>query len=350
MDLVRDQSRRYSPDGRRSHSLGVPVNDADSSAVDVALLVLCLAAPKANTFGVLLCMMRKSMSLERPPYVENRMRPDQPRTSKPNVPATSPVHRSTRQPVQGWTLLVSVPILMLVWQVAVWLLKYPTWLFPGPLDVARRFVQVAADGTLLQHVRPTIIESIGGFGLALVVGSMLGYLVAYSRQLERWIAPYLAAAQAIPVIAVAPLILIWFGYSSDVLRNILVAAIVVVFPIFSTTITGVRGVPKELREVGLVEGATRWQRLRYIELPLALPVLFSGFRTSLAYATTGAVVGEFIGARYGLGALINVARGLFDTPLIFVALMCLGLITLLFYSVVVGLERLLLPWYEETIV
>jgi NitT/TauT family transport system permease protein len=210
-----------------------------------------------------------------------------------------------------------------------------------------RFGQALADGTLQQHTFPTLIESIGGFGVALVIGSALGYIVAHSRTIERWIAPYIAAVQAIPVIAVAPLIIIWFGYSSDIARNILVAAIVVFFPIFSSTVTGVRNIPRELREVGQVEGATHWQRLRYIELPLALPVLFSGFRTSLAYATTGAVVGEFIGSRYGLGALINVARGFFDTPLIFVALICLGAITLLFYSLLIGIERLLLPWRDQ---
>ncbi|MBV9788676.1 MAG: ABC transporter permease, partial [Chloroflexi bacterium] len=233
------------------------------------------------------------------------------------------------------------------WQTIAALTDYPAWLLPGPQDVLARFIEALADGTLVQHSVPTLIESVGGFGLALLAGSTLGYIVAHSRTIERWIAPYVAAIQAIPVIAVAPLIIIWFGYSSDIVRNIIVAAIVVFFPIFSSTLTAVRDIPRELREVGLVEGATPWQRLRYIEVPLALPILFSGFRTSLAYATTGAVVGEFIGSRYGLGALINVARGFFDTPLIFVALICLGAITLLFYTLLIALERLLLPWREQ---
>lgn len=259
-------------------------------------------------------------------------------------PASQPANG--RSPQQIISLLVSSTILIVVWQIVVTILRYPTWLFPGPLDVARRFGTAWADGTLIQHTVPTLVESVGGFLVAMIVGSTLGYLVAHSRRLERWIAPYLAAAQAIPVIAVAPLILIWFGYSSDIIRNVIIAAIVVVFPIFSSTITGIRSIPRELREVGLVEGANRWQRLRFIELPLALPVLFSGFRTSLAYATTGAVVGEFIGARYGLGAMIHVARGFFDTPLIFVALLSLGLITLLFYTILIIAERVFLPWYE----
>ncbi|HEX6291206.1 MAG TPA: ABC transporter permease [Herpetosiphonaceae bacterium] len=295
--------------------------------------------------------MRKSVLLIQRPTLGSRLIPST--NTRPlseiAVAGTPPgVPRRRRQvPHQVVTLLTSSLILLALWQAIAVLTQYPVWLLPGPQDVLARFVRAWADGTLVQHTLPTLLESLGGFGLALLSGSTLGYIVAHSRTIERWIAPYIAAAQAIPVIAVAPLIIIWFGYSSDIMRNILVASIVVFFPIFSSTLTGIRNIPRELREVGQVEGASLWQRLHYIELPLALPVLFSGFRTSLAYATTGAVVGEFIGSRYGLGALINVARGLFDTPLIFVALLCLGAITLIFYSLVIGLERLLLPWHDQ---
>lgn len=257
--------------------------------------------------------------------------------------AANPAPQPARRPWPAWrTQLLSALALLILWQILVSALRYPVWLLPGPLDVLARLGQTLADGTLLAHVLPTLLESIIGFCLALVLGTLLGYLVAHSPRLERVLAPYLTAAQAIPVIAVAPLILIWFGYSSDIVRNAVIAAVVVVFPIFSSTLTGIRTIPKELREVGLVEGATRLQRLRLIELPLALPVLLSGIRTSLAYATTGAVVGEFIGSRYGLGALINVARGFFDTPLIFVALLCLSLITLSLYLSFRLVERLLM--------
>jgi NitT/TauT family transport system permease protein len=304
------------------------------------------------TFGVLLFDMRKSVFMIQRSAIGPRLlpstavrRPGAAAADQPSVPSSPRQRRQT--PKQATTLLISSVVLLALWQTLVTLTEYPAWLLPGPQDVLARFMEALADGSLQQHVLPTFIESIGGFSLALLVGSILGYTVAHSRTIERWIAPYIAAVQAIPVIAVAPLIIIWFGYSSDIIRNVIVAAIVVFFPIFSSTVTAVRDIPRELREVGQVEGATRWQRLRYIELPLALPVLFTGFRTSLAYATTGAVVGEFIGSRYGLGALINVARGFFDTPLIFVALICLGGITLLFYTMLIALERLLMPWREQ---
>jgi NitT/TauT family transport system permease protein len=147
------------------------------------------------------------------------------------------------------------------------------------------------------------------------------------------------------VIAVAPLLVVWTP--NGLLRNILVAALVVFFPIFAGTVGGVRGIPRELREVALVEGARRWQTIRMVEAPLALPTLFNGIRTSLAYATTGAVVAEFVGTRYGLGAMINIARGLLDMPLLFVAIICLIGLTLVFYTLMTLIERRLTAWNDH---
>lgn len=240
---------------------------------------------------------------------------------------------------------VSLVVLLSVWQLLVTVTRTPPWLLPAPTTIARRFNDALIDGTLPRHVWPTVVESVGGFVLALLLAAPMGYLLAHRRGLERWLSPYLAAIQSVPVIAVAPLLLVWWS-GSELTRNIIVAAIVIFFPIFSATLTGIRTIPRELREVATVEGASLPQRIRYLELPLALPVLFSGIRTSLAYATTGAVVAEFLGSRYGLGAMINLARGLIDTPLIFVGLTCLILITLGFYGLVVLCERYLLAWQD----
>lgn len=152
----------------------------------------------------------------------------------------------------------------------------------------------------------------------------------------------LAASQAIPVVAVAPLIILWFG--AGLTSKILVAALITFLPILINTIVAIRSIPRELIEMAHISGANRRQLLRYVEVPLALPVLFGGVRTGLALATTGAVVGEFVAGRTGLGALINIARGLFDTPLIFVALTTLALITLTLYVLAGLLERLLVRW------
>ncbi len=260
--------------------------------------------------------------------------------AEPDTRKTAP--RPTR--VKLPRVLLSGMLLLVGWHAVVKLANIPRWLLPGPLVVWERFGLAVADGTLRLHLVPTVIESVGGFAVALVVGAAMGYLVAHSRSLERWIAPYLSALQSVPVIAVAPLLVVWTP--NGFVRNILVAALVVFFPIFASTVTGVRGVPRELREVARVEGARRLQMLRFVEVPLALPTLLSGVRTSLAYATTGAVVAEFVGTRYGLGAMINIARGLLDVPLLFVAILCLMGITLVFSIAVSLIERGLTSWRE----
>ena len=259
------------------------------------------------------------------------------------VPSTRPARPPVEsRPQAGWSILVSATALLVAWQFLVSWVKIPAWLLPSPLAVARRFAEVIADGTLRSHLVPTVVESVGGFIVALVTGIAMGYVIAQSPRLERWIAPYLSAIQSIPVIAVAPLLIVWAP--NGLARNILVAALVVFFPIFSGTVTGLRNIARELREVARVEGANLWQRMSMVEFPLALPTIFSGIRTSLAYATTGAVVAEFVGTRYGLGAMINIARGLLDMPLLFVAIGCLIAITLVFYLLVAVAERALTGW------
>lgn len=232
--------------------------------------------------------------------------------------------------------------LLLLWQALVSLGGYRPFILPGPTLVAERFAAAAQSGLLWKHTAATLLVALGGFGLALVVGLGLGYVLAHLPWLERATAPVLAASQAIPVVAVAPLIILWFG--PGLTGKLLIAALITFLPVLISTIVALRSIPRELREMALISGASRWQMLRHVEAPLSLPVLFGGVRTGLALATTGAVVGEFVAGREGLGALINIARGLFDTPLIFVALITLATITLCLYLAASLLERTLVRW------
>jgi NitT/TauT family transport system permease protein len=243
----------------------------------------------------------------------------------------------------SWLGLPAALLVMLVgWQAIVMIGGYRAFILPGPLLVVQRFIDAAASGVLWHHTATTLVETLGGFILALVVGTVLGYVLAHIRWLERMLTPLLAASQAIPVIAVAPLIMLWSG--TGLRSKILIAALITFLPILLNTVIAVRGIPRELREMGLISGANRWQMLWYVELPLSLPVLFGGIRTGLALATTGAVVGEFMAGSDGLGAMINIAKGTFDTPLIFVALVTLAGITLTFYVLATLLERALVRW------
>ena len=249
--------------------------------------------------------------------------------------------------VWSWIGLPSTLLLILIaWKVLVSVRGYKAFVLPAPDVVVLRLVQSLGDGfapgSLLSHSRATLIAALAGFAIALAVSLFLGYLLAHMPRLEGALAPLLAGVQAVPVVAVAPLIVLWIG--ADMRAKIVVAALVTFFPILSSTIVALRGVPRELRDMAQISGASAWQVLRYIELPLSLPVLFSGIKAGLALATTGAVVGEFVAGREGLGALINISRGLFDTPLMFVALLTLVIITLAFYLIASLLERALVQW------
>ncbi|NNJ10451.1 ABC transporter permease [Chloroflexales bacterium ZM16-3] len=232
--------------------------------------------------------------------------------------------------------------ILAIWQAVVSIGGYRAFILPAPSLVLERLIAAATSGVLWQHSSATLGEALGGFGIALALGLSLGYLLAHTPWLERATAPVLAASQAVPVVAVAPLIILWFG--PGIQSKLLIAALITFLPILISTVIALRGIPRELREMALISGASRWQMLRYVEAYLALPGIFGGVRTGLALATTGAVVGEFVAGRDGLGALINIARGLFDTPLIFVALITLATITLSLYMIATLLERLLVTW------
>ncbi len=260
-------------------------------------------------------------------------------------------HQDDEQPPQPRTpsrlgpafgLVVSLALLALVWKLIIVVRHYPAFVLPAPEVVLRRLLDEMLGGTLPHHAWLTLIEAVSGFGIALALSLVLGYLLAHAPRIERILAPQLAAMQAIPIVAVAPLIILWIG--GDIRSKILVAALVTFFPILSSTIVALRGVPRELVEMALISGANRWQTLRYVELPLALPGIFGGVKAGLALATTGAVVGEFVAGRDGLGALINISRGLFDTPLMFAALVTLAALTLTFYLLANLLEWLLVRW------
>ncbi len=261
------------------------------------------------------------------------------------LPMPTPAPRAKPWRRFEWPALglpVTLLALLALWQTVVNVSGYPAFILPSPALVASRFGQALSSGLLWQHTAATLSAALGGFALALLVALVLGYILAQIRWLEQALAPVLAASQAIPVVAVAPLIILWFG--AGLTSKIMVAALITFLPILINTIVAIRSIPRELIEMAHISGANRWQLLRYVEAPLA--VLFGGVRTGLALATTGAVVGEFVAGRTGLGALINIARGLFDTPLIFVALTTLALITLTLY-VLAGLLERLLVWWED---
>jgi len=260
--------------------------------------------------------------------------------------AIRPYRRTVRRfslRLPSWLgLTVSLALVLLVWQTVVIVQDYPPFILPAPTLVIQRLATELAGETLQRHITITLSAALSGFSIALALSLSLGYLLARTRTFDRVLTPLLAASQAVPIVAVAPLIVLWVGVGLE--SRVLVATLVTFFPILSATIVAFRSVPRELIDMARISGANRWHLLRYVEAPLALPGIFGGVKAGLALATTGAVVGEFIGGRDGLGALINIARGLFDTPLMFVALTVLAGITLLLFLLALLIERLLITW------
>lgn len=241
-------------------------------------------------------------------------------------------------------LLVPVVLALFValWQGVVWLANYPAFILPSPGKVASTLVQTLIDGTLWRHAQVTLSEVFAGLALGLTTATILGYILARSRMVERLLAPYIVASQSVPVVAIAPLLVIWFG--SGRLSKVLICALIVFFPVLVNTIVGIRSVEEDLLDLMRSLRAGRWQTFYMLEVPAALPVLLGGLKVGVTLSVIGAVVGEFVGADRGLGFLINQARGLFNTPLVFVAIIALVTIALVLYGIVTLLESWLLRW------
>jgi NitT/TauT family transport system permease protein len=237
---------------------------------------------------------------------------------------------------------ISLIVILLLWQGITMLELYPAFIIPPPLAVLSKFQAVLADGSLWLHTRTTLWAVIVGLGVGLSIGVVLGYLIAKSRLLESLLSPLIVAFQSVPVVAYAPLLVIWFG--SGPTSKIVTSALIVFFPMLLNTIVGIRNVPLSLRDLMRSMQATPWQTFTKLEVPAAMPILIGGLKISATLAVIGAVVGEFVNANAGLGFLINLARSQYDTPLVIVAVLTLTLIARLLYTGVSVLEARLLAW------
>jgi len=260
-------------------------------------------------------------------------------TPHPRSPATKSSH--------NWLGVASLIAGLLAWWAIARYSGLPSFILPSPAQVWTRFLRALSDGSLLVHAGVTLFEILTGLLVGALAATVLGYLVAKSRALERVLAPYLVASQAIPLVAIAPLLVIWFG--PGIFSKILICALIVFFPVLVNTVVGVRAVPTALHDLMRSLRATRTQILLKLEIPAALPVFLGGLRIGATLSVIGAVVGELVGADMGLGFLINVGRGQYDTALVFVAVFTLILLALALYGVVAWAEKKLLSWQETSI-
>ncbi len=232
-------------------------------------------------------------------------------------------------------------VFVVAWAGIVWLGDYPPYILPGPRAVAERFVGAWVDGTIAPHFWTTLGEVLLGLAVGGSAGVLVGVLLARSRLAARMLSPYIVAAQATPILALAPLIALWFGTGLG--SRVLICALICFFPIAVGTMVGIRSVDPRLIELGRSFRASRRQRLARIEVPNALPQILGSFRIGVTLAVVGAIVAEWAGGDRGLGVLINLARGsMFDIPLMFATLVTIAIMGVALYLIVVAIERRLI--------
>lgn len=235
--------------------------------------------------------------------------------------------------------LLLLPLLaLLAWQLAIWLASPRAWLLPSPGDVGTVLWDDRA--RLWFHAQATIVEAAVGFALAAAIGLGLAILITRSRIAEHALYPWLVASQAIPILAVAPLVAIWLDYGT---AQVMVAFVIAFFPVVVTGVDGLRAVDPELgRAVRTLGASTSWT-FRRVTLPAAMPAIFSGLRMAAVFAVTGAVVAEYVGADRGLGYLSEFSTAQFATARSFAAIVLLAVIGMAFFGLVGLAERLALP-------
>jgi NitT/TauT family transport system permease protein len=243
------------------------------------------------------------------------------------------VTRATALPIAA-----ALAAFVIVWKLVVVIGELQPFILPPPETVVVRFLVAVVDGTILPHLATTMVE----VALGLVVGAgsalVIGYVLARSALVERLLSPYLVAAQATPILALAPLLVLWFG--TGLTSKVVICSLIVFFPVAVATMVGIRSVDAGLLELGRSLRATRGQILTTLEIPAALPSILGGLRVGATLAVVGAIVGEWAGADRGLGVLINLARGsLFDIPLMFATLLTIALLGIALYVAVVLVER-----------
>lgn len=245
---------------------------------------------------------------------------------------------------------VSEPVAVVVaaivlWELAVWALRVRPFILPAPTTVLHRIV--AQPGLFLSNALYTLQEIAIGFGAAVVVGVALGILIAAWPLLSRIVYPLLVSSQSIPKVALAPLLVIWFGF--DMTPKILITFLIAFFPVIVDTAGGLASVDPELVRLARAMRGNAWRVFWKVQLPSALPQMFAGFKVAATLAVVGAVVGEFVGAESGLGWLLIQANGQADTSLAFAAILVMAIVGIALFQVVAVIERLAIPWHVATV-
>jgi NitT/TauT family transport system permease protein len=240
----------------------------------------------------------------------------------------------------GWPLIVA---LFAAWELAIRVLAVPNYLLPAPSEVA--ITAMTEPGTLLRHIAPTVGETVGGFVVGNVLGLLVAIVISQALTLQRTVLPILVGLRSVPIIAITPLLTLAIGRGAPVL--ITIVALICFFPIVVNATRGLAAVDAESLELMSVLHASRWQQLRMVRLPYALPYIFSALRVSATAAVLGAVVAEWLVADQGLGFFIEDSRSKWHIADMWAAITAATALAALGYTLMALIERRVRWWSEK---
>lgn len=242
----------------------------------------------------------------------------------------------------AWLPAAVFVILIAIWESVARLALVDPMVLPAPSDIAANFVDGFRSGIYTKNLQITLIQAFSGFALACVLGVGIGSIASFSERFSRALQPILIAVEATPKIALAPLIIVWFGYGIG--SKIVLAGAIAFFPVFISTAAGLRAAEPGRLDVLRALGAGRFQLFRLVALPSAVPHIFAGINVAVVLALLGTIVGEFMGAKEGLGTLILYANGNLDTARVFSILLVLAATGLVLHWIIGAIRRRLLFW------
>ncbi|PKF61005.1 ABC transporter permease [Psychromonas sp. psych-6C06] len=237
-------------------------------------------------------------------------------------------------------IMISALIILSLWQLIVMLFSLPSFILPSPVDVFSKLFE--RSDVLLAHAWVTTQEIILGLLLGLSMGLLFALQMLLFDPLRRWLLPILVASQAIPVFAIAPILMLWLGYG--IASKVVMAALIIFFPVTTCCYDGLRNTPVGYLDLAKTMGASKWQLLKHVRLPAALPALASGIRVAVVVAPIGAVVGEWVGSSEGLGYLMLQANARMMIDEMFAALFILASLSISLYFLADLLIKKLIPW------
>ncbi|WP_082631305.1 ABC transporter permease [Gracilibacillus massiliensis] len=241
---------------------------------------------------------------------------------------------------RSYSAIAVMASILIVWEISSRLLDIPTWILPAPSVIMQEAFTNWQN--YQHHIYSTITLTVSGFAIGVTIGLIIAILLHLMPRVREALYPLLILSQNIPIIVLAPLLVIWFGFG--ITPKLLIITLVCFFPIAVATIDGLKQTNPELIHYMKMAGATKKQIFTKLELPHAIPQLFSGLKISATYSVMGAVISEWLGANQGIGVYMTLASSSFRTDRVFVAIFFIMILCLIFFSLIITAERLILKW------